>query len=91
MKRTASVSSLADQMLDMASGCFDAATLESLARMRLTRKQAAWVDKLADKANEGTLTATERAEYQAYIKTADMLALLQLRARMRLGLPIPAE
>lgn len=74
----------------MAAGCFDAATLESLAKMRLTRKQLARVDKLATKANEGQLTPDDRAEYRAFINTADWLALLQLRARRRLGQPLGA-
>lgn len=88
VKRAAAAPPLAEQMLDMASACFDAATLESLARMRLSRKQLARVDKLAAKANEGQLTPAERAEYRAFITTSDWLVLLQLRARRRLGLPL---
>jgi hypothetical protein len=91
MKRTSLPASLANQMLDMAADCFDAATLEAMARMRLSRKQAARVDRLAAKANEGLLSAAERAEYQAYIKTSETLGILQLRARAKLGLSIPAE
>lgn len=91
MKRTSLPVSLANQMLDMAADCFDAATLEAMARMRLNRKQAARVDRLAAKANEGLLTPAERAEYQAYIKTSETLGILQLRARVKLGLPVPAE
>jgi hypothetical protein len=37
------------------------------------------------------LTPRERAEYQAYVNTSELLALIQLRARLKLGLPIPAE
>ena len=81
MKRAPTAQPLAAQMLDMASECFDAATLASLAKMRLNRKQLARVDRLATK---------EQAEYRAFINTADWLALLQLRARRRLGLPLQA-
>jgi hypothetical protein len=91
MKRPASTSTLADKMLDLAAECFDAPTLNSLARMRLSPKLAARVDRLAGRANEGELTARERDEYLAYIQTSEWLTLLQLRARARLGLPIPAE
>ena len=91
MKRAASISSLADQMLDLAAGCFDAPTLQALARLRLNPRLAARVHRLADKASEGELTPRERDEYQSYIKTSELLALLQLRARLKLGLPIPAE
>jgi hypothetical protein len=91
MKRTASTSSLADKMLDLAADCFDAPTLNALAGLRLNPKLAARVDRLADKSNEGELTAREREDYQAYIRTSEMLALIQLRARVKLRLPISAE
>ena len=91
MKRTASSSSLADRMLDLAAACFDTPTLDALARLRLSPKLARRVDRLAAKGNAGELTPRERAEYQAYIKTSELLALIQLRARLKLRLPIPAE
>jgi hypothetical protein len=91
MKRTATTSSLADKMLDLAAECFDAPTLVALAKLRLSPKLTARVDRLATKANEGELTPRERGEYQAYIETSELLALIQLRARRKLRLPIPAE
>ena len=87
----ASTSSVADKMLDLAAECFDAPTLNALAKLRLGPKLAARVDRLAGKANEGELTPREREEYQSYIQTSEMLTLIQLRARVKLGLPIPAE
>ena len=77
-------------MLDLAADCFDAPTLNALAKLRLNPKLAARVDRLAARANEGELTPREREEYQAYIQTSELLTLLQLRARVKLGLPIPA-
>ena len=91
MKRSILTASLADRILDLAAGCFDPPTLEALAKLRLDPKLAARVDKLAAKANDGRLGPRQRAEYQAYIKTSETLALIQLRARLKLGLPIPAE
>ena len=78
-------------MLDLAAECFDAPTLHALAKLRLSSKLAARVNRLAEKANEGGLTQRERSEYQAYINTSELLALIQLRARLKLRLPIPAE
>ena len=49
------------------------------------------MDRLAVRANDGELTPRERDEYLSYIQTSELLALIQLRARMKLGLPIPAE
>ncbi len=43
------------------------------------------VAELADKANEGELTAAERAEYEAYIEADNLLAILRAEARYRLG------
>ncbi len=91
MKRAVPTSSLADKMLDLAADCFDAPTLEALAKLRLSPKLIARVDRLAGRANEGVLTPREREEYQSYIATSELLALIQLRARAKLGLPIPAE
>lgn len=39
---------------------------------------------LADKANEGQLTAEERAEYETYAQLRGMLAILQSKARLYL-------
>ena len=43
------------------------------------------VAELADKANEGELAPSERAEYEAYIEANNLLAVLQSEARFRLG------
>lgn len=39
------------------------------------------LDELADKANEGTLSADEAREYDTYIELMDFVALLRLKAR----------
>ncbi len=87
MKRSVSASLLADKMLALAADCFAAPTLEALAKLRLNPRLAARVDRLAGRANEGCLTPREREEYQSYIQTSEVLALIQLRARAKLGLP----
>ena len=42
---------------------------------------------LAEKANEGNLSAGERAEYEAYIEANNLLAAVQAEARFRLSGP----
>ena len=91
MKHPSPASSLANHVLELAAECFDASTLNALAKLRLTPKLAARVDRLADKASEGQLTPREREEYRSYIETTEMLGIIQLRARQKLRLPIPAE
>jgi hypothetical protein len=39
---------------------------------------------LAEKANEGRLSADEQAEYEAYMEANNLLAVLQAEARFRL-------
>ncbi len=41
--------------------------------------------KFAEKANHGTLTADERAEYEAYIEELDVIAIFKVKARAALG------
>jgi len=43
------------------------------------------LEELAEKANEGELSAAERAEYEAYIEANNLLAVLQAEARYRLS------
>ncbi len=38
------------------------------------------LDELGEKANDGTLTTAERAEYATYVETMDVLALLRVKA-----------
>lgn len=49
--------------------------------MRLDPELIARIDLLAQKANEGTLTADEDSEYKDYIEGGDVLALLQAKTR----------
>ena len=42
------------------------------------------VEELACKANEGTLTAEEQSEYEAYVDAGDIVATLQAVARKTL-------
>ena len=52
-----------------------------LAALRATPEVQARIDELADKCNEGQLTAEERAEYDAYIDAIDVISILQAKAR----------
>jgi hypothetical protein len=52
------------------------------------RADAALADRLSDlaeNANEGDLTPSERAEYDAYIEANNLLATLKAEARFRLA------
>ena len=81
MKHPSPASSLANHVLDLAAQCFDASTLNALAKLRLTPKLAARVDRLADKANEGQLTLDERATYDELRAAFHLITRLQAKAR----------
>jgi len=80
---------LTDSLLDSVAGCFDQATLEALANLRLDEAARRRLEVLAEKANEGQLTEEERQDYRAYIEFADVVSILQLRARHRLATAKP--
>jgi protein-L-isoaspartate O-methyltransferase len=52
-----------------------------LADFRADEQIQARVDDLARKCNEGLLTPAEKAEYEAIVEDADVIALLQAKAR----------
>lgn len=45
------------------------------------------IDELAVKSNEGTLSESERAEYEGYVRANKFVAVLQAKARKRLAMP----
>jgi hypothetical protein len=65
-------------------------SLQAIAGLELDGPTRERLDELAAKANEGQITAEERAEYQAFMGISEFLGLAQIRARARLGLPLPS-
>ena len=74
-------SSYLDVLLDLVTECFTADVARRVAGLRIDPETQARVDELADKANEGTLSPEERAEYAEYVEAADLVAILQAKAR----------
>jgi hypothetical protein len=52
-----------------------------LASLRASPEVQAKIDELADRSNEGKLTAEEQAEYLAYVDAIDVISILQAKAR----------
>lgn len=75
------MSTLLDQMLEPLMDDLDTPRARKLAALRADPKLQAQVDQLADKANEGMLSESERAEYDKYLAAAHLMSLMQLRAR----------
>jgi hypothetical protein len=57
---------------------------QQLAELHTDASLAERLKELAEKANEGELSAADRAEYEAYIEANNLLAALQAEARFRL-------
>ena len=74
-----------EQMLEPISRSFGVETARALTELRIGKRMQARVDKLAEKCGEGKLTATERAEYEAYVQASTMIGILQAKARKALA------
>ena len=72
---------LLETLADSVAACLDAPSLRAIANLELDSKTRKRLDELAEKANEGKLSADERVEYQSFIGVSEFLGLAQLRAR----------
>ncbi len=69
------------RLLDPLAECFSPDVARKVAELQADPDVQARIDVLAAKANEGQLTPVEEAEYDAYIRAMDVLAVLQKKAR----------
>lgn len=70
-----------DRLVDPLSQCLTPESAKRLLALRADPQLQAEVDQLAEKCNEGTLTAEERAEYASYVAFGTFVALLKSKAR----------
>lgn len=54
---------------------------KGLVELRASPEVQGRIDELAEKSNEGLLTAGEKAEYEAYVDAIDVISILQAKAR----------
>ena len=80
----ATVNSL-DQFLDPINGCLTPQVAQRIVDWRPSEQLRSRIEELGRKANDGTLSADEDAEYREYIDEADIIALLQAKARRLLA------
>ena len=77
-------------ILDPVVACFTHEVAQRVVGLRAAPEVQARLDVLAEKCNEGLLTTEETAEYEAYIRAMDVLAVLQQQARALLAQASPA-
>lgn len=78
-------SAVLSEMLEPVSRSFGLKTARALVALRMDESAQARVEKLAEKCNEGRLTAAERAEYEAYVQASTLIGILQAKARRLLS------
>jgi hypothetical protein len=74
-------STLLERMLDPIARVFTPESARELLEVRADEEMQQRIDELADKCNEGTLSADERTEYQRYVSWFNLMTLLQAKAR----------
>ncbi len=70
-----------DRLLDPVTACLTPQVARKIVELRLDPELTARIEWLAERANEGTLTPEEDAEYKDYVDGGDLIALLQVKAR----------
>jgi hypothetical protein len=70
-----------DRLLAPVTQCFTPEVAERLIALRADPGIEARIEELAEKANEGRLSAEERAEYEDYVEAVDFIGILQAQAR----------
>lgn len=84
MHETINATRFLDRLLDPVVRCLSPRAARELVGLRGDEEIQARVRELAEKCNEGTLSAEERGEYEAYVMAANIVAILQAKARVRL-------
>ena len=78
-------STVLDRVLDPFTACLTPDVAQRIVNLRADAETQARVDELANKANEGTLSDRERAEYNKYRDAFHFVTILQAKARALLG------
>ena len=70
-----------DQLLNPAAGWLTPQSAQKLVDWKISDELRERIEELGRKANLGTLTEAEDAEYRAYLDDAEVISLMQAKAR----------
>ena len=73
-----------DSLLESAAGCLDADSVRALGALQLAEAARSRLELLAQRANDGQLTAEEASEYERFIELGDIIATLRLKAERQM-------
>ena len=74
--------SVLNSLFDPAHPSFTEEGVRTLLTLKSGKAEKARMEKLAAKANEGTLNADERREYETWVRAGAFISLLQAKARL---------
>ena len=86
-----STTEIFEQALDPFVDCLTPEAARRIVALRADPADQARLDELAEKANEGSLSTEERAEYEKFRAVFHMITLLQSKARRFLDANLSAE
>jgi len=81
MKQKSHASVLLGGLIEPLGRCLTPVSAREILNLRADAKLQRRAEALADKADSGTLSPDERAEYQLFVEIGDLVALLQAKAR----------
>ncbi|QDT62833.1 hypothetical protein [Calycomorphotria hydatis] len=70
-----------EQLMDPVGDCLSPEVASRLVALRADPAFQQRIDDLADRSTAGTLTESERTEYEQYIRFSQFVSLLQLKAQ----------
>jgi hypothetical protein len=73
-----------DSLLESVAKCLDADSVRALGAIQLSGAAKSRLELLAQRANEGQLSAEEAREYDRFIELGDIIATLRLKAERQL-------
>ncbi len=74
-----------DRLLEPLTDILTPEVASALVGLRADAELQAHIDELRRKANEGTLTAVEDAEYKDFVEAVDLISIIQAKARQFLA------
>jgi hypothetical protein len=74
-----------NELLEPLSNCLTPEVARRVVALRASAAAQRRVDDLAEKCNDGELSADERAEYEAYVMAGNLIAVIQAKARRLLA------
>ncbi len=70
-----------DRLLDPLTSAFTPEMASAILKLRADSETEAHIEELRRKANDGTITPSEDAEYKDFVEAVDLISIVQTKAR----------